>query len=358
MGVVGVHGAAGVVGTLAVAVAAPVAALPAGGMLAQLGVQALGVAAIFAWSFAGAWLLLRLANLLVPLRVSEQVEREGLNTHEHGVTLGTGELQRLLARVLEEGETDADLLAVECGDESGELAELFNMLLIRMKGDAIRAEREAIARLRLEKERKLVEARIVDQIGALIERAGRGDLATRLDPAEAPGVLETVCAGMNRLLDAVDAMMADLNEGLARLARGDLGGEIAVRGDGRFREIAEHYNESVERLRESRRTSAGTLSTLTIESQNTTDIARIALDEIVEGSAEVLRMVDVIEEIAQKTRMLALNATIEATRAGRHGSAFGVVARQVQALSARVNEASADIRLISRQNRDRVSSGT
>jgi methyl-accepting chemotaxis protein len=66
-------------------------------------------------------------------------------------------------------------------------------------------------------------------------------------------------------------------------------------------------------------------------------------------SKEISRIVDTIDEIADKTDMLALNAAVEAARAGDHGRGFAVVAEQVRKLSEDSKGATGDIdRLIER----------
>jgi sugar diacid utilization regulator len=47
-------------------------------------------------------------------------------------------------------------------------------------------------------------------------------------------------------------------------------------------------------------------------------------------SGEIIRTV---QEIAQKSRMLSINGSVEASRAGEHGRAFGVVAREMLVLA-------------------------
>ncbi|MCR9220093.1 MAG: ATP-binding protein [Alphaproteobacteria bacterium] len=82
VGAVPVHLAAGALGTLAVPLLAAPEALTRA-PLDQLGVQALGVAAIGAYSFAVAYVGFALLNRLIPLRVSAEAERRGLNVAEH-----------------------------------------------------------------------------------------------------------------------------------------------------------------------------------------------------------------------------------------------------------------------------------
>jgi Amt family ammonium transporter len=85
----GVHGVGGIWGTIAVGIWATLGVNPGGanglvyGNPSLLGKQLVGVLVVGVYSFVMSWVLFRLVNLVIPLRVSEQDERIGLDLTQH-----------------------------------------------------------------------------------------------------------------------------------------------------------------------------------------------------------------------------------------------------------------------------------
>ena len=86
VGAISVHGVSGAFGTLMVGLFSTSDGLFYGGGWSQLGIQAIGVAAFFAWAFGTGLVLFFILKKAKILRVSKRVEEEGLDIYEHGET--------------------------------------------------------------------------------------------------------------------------------------------------------------------------------------------------------------------------------------------------------------------------------
>lgn len=181
VGASAVHGAAGIWGTLAVAIFGKPELLGTGlGFWQQLGAQALGVAAIGLWAGLGGWIFLKLINRFEPLRVGPEAERVGLNVAEHGASTEIIDLLSEMGRHRAQGEFTQGL-KFEPFTEVGQIATEYNQVIAKVADEM--NLREVIAD-RLRSERETAEAanrKILSSIeyARRIQQAILPDLQTR-----------------------------------------------------------------------------------------------------------------------------------------------------------------------------------
>lgn len=160
IGAVPSHLAAGIWGTLAVALFAPVDSLPAGSALAQLEIQALGVFAVGAFTFGTSYVLFRLIDMVLPFRVSAADERIGLNVAEHRATTSILDLITQMDHQTRHGDFSRPVV-VEPETEASRIAVFYNAVLDRFHTET-RRRHEALERM--------VELANVDALTGLANR--------------------------------------------------------------------------------------------------------------------------------------------------------------------------------------------
>lgn len=324
IGAVPVHGFAGFWGTVMVGVLARPDALAADGRIEQILVQLAGASLVFVWAFGVAFVVLYAIDRVwrgFPgggFRVSEEDELVGLNAAEHGVTLGTGVLQKAMGELAFGRVRLSDRVAVETGDEAGELGLLFNKVLERLERmEQARRKR----RLHVERTRRTLD-RVITKISGDLRSVMTRELVAlaahaRTVSEEAARMRATGAsaeAGAGAILSQSDAsrrVVADsrIATDALRAAMGRIGAQVS---------------DALEKMRD----AAG-------EARAT----RASADDLRAASTAIEDLIELITAISSQTHLLALNATIEAQRAGEAGRGFAVVAAEVKHLAARTAQA-------------------
>jgi Amt family ammonium transporter len=86
--VFGIHGVAGIVGALLTGWFAVEAIGETAGSFQQVIIQAMGVGVTIVYTAIATFIILKVVDVIVGLRVTEEEEREGLDVTQHGERLG------------------------------------------------------------------------------------------------------------------------------------------------------------------------------------------------------------------------------------------------------------------------------
>lgn len=127
------HAVAGAAGTLLVAILGDMSGFP--GEVSrpeQFLIQAMGVGTVALWAFGAGYIVLFGVNKLLPLRVSEEDERIGLNIAEHDASTDLVELVGEMHAHRAKGDFDMPV-AVEPHTEVGQIATEYNRVLERVR---------------------------------------------------------------------------------------------------------------------------------------------------------------------------------------------------------------------------------
>ncbi len=114
-------------------------------------------------------------------------------------------------------------------------------------------------------------------------------------------------------------------------------------------EVSKHAQNAAENAKEASKTAkhgGATVEQMLISMQSIADSVRntaSTVQRLGKESEQIIRIVNVIEEIAQKTDLLALNAALEAARAGEQGPGLAVVAGEVRRLAESTRNATSEI---------------
>ena len=140
VGAIPVHLGAGIWGTLAVAIFGREEILGTGlSRSGQLLIQATGIGVCFLWTFGLAYGFFTLINFFLPLRVTVEDERIGLNVSEHGATTELLDMFRIMDSQSKTGDMSLRV-PVEPFTEVGQIAEQYNCVMEALQKEAAKTE--------------------------------------------------------------------------------------------------------------------------------------------------------------------------------------------------------------------------
>lgn len=153
------------------------------------------------------------------------------------------------------------------------------------------------------------------------------------------GVVRHIADAASALRNSAEALTGNAEQTSQQSATAAAASEQAAAN---VQTVAAASEELSSAISEIGRNVAESSKTAQIASQEAKSTAT-TVDRLADAAGRISKIVTIIDEIADRTKLLSLNATIEAARAGEAGKGFGVVAGEVKALSDQTAQATQDI---------------
>lgn len=239
-----------------------------------------------------------------------------------------------LAERIAAGDLTVEALNIGQRDETGRVAEAFDVIVVRLREMFTRMDAAARA-LRTNSANLAAGAQeatqVTGQIAAAIAQVAAGTGEQSRSAQDAIGAVDGLQHTIGRIgdgaqeqgqaVEATAALIEQMTQAIAAVTTAAA-------------QVASTSDESVVIARDGGATVRSTVDGME-DIHQTVFATADKVRELGRHSQQVGEIVQVISELADQTNLLALNAAIEAARAGSHGQGFAVVADEVRRLAER-----------------------
>ena len=213
---------------------------------------------------------------------------------------------------------------------------------------------------------------VISDISNTLTSMADGDLTVQIDNSRYIGDYEAIGEALRTIVDKLRSVMTNLTESAAQVANGSRqlseAAQTLANGSTKQAAAVQELTSTVGKIAEQTQHNAADAKEASTLANNVKNSAErgdtqmkemlVSMDEINESSANISKIIKVIDDIAFQTNILALNAAVEAARAGVHGKGFAVVADEVRSLAAKSAEAASETTTLIEGSIAKVSQGT